>query len=65
MQEIRRATIAGTGMYVPEKVVKNQYFNDMYKKDIDTFLKEQRNIFERRWMSPEQATSDLIVPAAE
>jgi len=65
MQQIRRATIAGTGMYVPERVVTNQYFNDMYKKDIDTFLKEQRNIFERRWMAPEQATSDLIVPAAE
>lgn len=65
MQTIRRATIAGTGMYVPERVVKNQYFNEMYKKDIDTFLKEQRNIFERRWMAPEQATSDLIIPAAE
>lgn len=62
---IRRATIAGTGMYAPERVVKNSYFNDMYKKDIDTFLREQRNILERRWMSPDQATSDLIVPAAE
>lgn len=62
---IRRATIAGTGMYVPEKVIKNQYFNDLYQKDIDAFLKTQRNIFERRWMSEDQATSDLIVPAAE
>ncbi len=62
---VRRATIVGTGFYVPERVVKNQYFNDLYKKDIDTFLKEQRNIFERRWMAPEQTTSDLIVPAAE
>lgn len=61
----RRATIVGTGLYAPEKVVKNQYFNDLYKKDIDTFLKEQRNIFERHWMSPDQTTSDLIVPAAE
>lgn len=59
-----KATIRGTGLYVPEKIVKNQYFNDLYKKDIDTFLREQRNIFERRWMAPEQATSDLIVPAA-
>lgn len=58
------ATIIGTGMYAPERVVKNQYFNDMYKKDIDSFLKEQRNIFERRWMSADQATSDLVVPAA-
>lgn len=62
---MRTATIAGTGLYAPERVVTNQYFNEMYKKDIDTFLKEQRNIHERRWMSEEQATSDLILPAAE
>lgn len=61
---VRKAAIAGTGFYAPEKVVTNQFFNDMYKKDIDTFLKEHRNIFERRWMSEDQATSDLIVPAA-
>lgn len=63
--QVRRATIVGTGMYAPEKVVKNQFFNDLYKKDIDTFLREQRNIFERRYMAENQATSDLIVPAAE
>lgn len=60
-----RAVIRGTGMYVPEKVIKNDFFNEMYKKDVDTFLREQRNIFERCYMAPEQATSDLIVPAAE
>ena len=62
---IRKATIVGTGFYAPEKVVTNQFFNDMYKKDVDSFLREQRNIKERRWMSAEQVTSDLIVPAAE
>lgn len=62
---MRRATIIGTGFYAPERVIKNQYFNDMYKKDIDTFLREQRNIFERRFMSADQATSDLVVPAAQ
>lgn len=62
---LRKATIAGTGMYAPERVVPNTYFNDLYKKDLDTFLREQRNIKERRWMSPEQRTSDLIIPAAE
>jgi 3-oxoacyl-[acyl-carrier-protein] synthase-3 len=62
---MRKATIVGTGMYAPERVVKNDFFNDLYKKDIDTFLRTQRNIIERRWMSPEQATSDLIVPAAK
>lgn len=60
-----QAIIAGTGHYAPEKIVKNQYFNDLYKKDIDTFLREQRNISERRWMSSNQSTSDLVIPAAE
>ena len=62
---MRRATVIGTGFYAPEKIVKNQFFNDMYNKDIDTFLREQRNIFERRFMADDQATSDLVVPAAQ
>lgn len=65
MSQLRRATIVGTGMYAPEKVIKNDYFNQMYNKDIDTFLRTQRNIFERHYMEADQTTSDLIVPAAE
>lgn len=65
MNTMRKATIVGTGMYAPERVISNQYFNDLYKKDIGTFLAEQRNIRERRWMTEEQRTSDLILPAAE
>ncbi len=58
------ATIIGTGFYAPERVVANSFFNDLYKKDIDSFLRQQRNIVERRWMASEQTTSDLCVPAA-
>lgn len=65
LSQLRRATIVGTGLYAPERVVPNSYFNDLYKKDIDSFLKAQRNIHERRWMEDEQATSDLVIPAAE
>lgn len=61
---MRRGHIIGTGMYAPERVVKNEYFNELYQKDIDTFLRERRNIYERRFMAEDQATSDLIVPAA-
>lgn len=61
----RRAVIRGTGMYAPERIVTNAEFNTMYGKDVDSFLREKRNIIERRYMAPEQATSDLIVPAAE
>ena len=62
---MRKATIVGTGMYVPENVVKNEYFDKLYSKDISSFLKSQRGISERRWMDKSQRTSDLIVPAAE
>lgn len=62
---MRKATIAGTGMYVPEKVVKNEYFDKLYNKDISSFLKTQRGISERRWMDSSQRTSDLILPAAQ
>lgn len=62
---MRYATIAGVGSYAPDTVIKNQFFNDLYQKDIDTFLREQRNIKERRWMGEDQTTSDLIMPAAQ
>ena len=57
--------IISVGQYVPKRKITNQYFNDLYKQDVDTFLREKRNIKERYWAEPEQATSDLIVPAAE
>jgi 3-oxoacyl-[acyl-carrier-protein] synthase III len=58
------AVIRGTGMYAPDRVVLNEEFNKMYGKDVDTFLREKRNIHQRRFMADDQATSDLIVPAA-
>ncbi|NUM89744.1 MAG: ketoacyl-ACP synthase III [Bdellovibrionales bacterium] len=61
-----RVIIAGTGMYVPERVVPNSYFAELYKNpSIEQFLVEKRNIRQRHFMAPEQATSDLIVPAVE
>lgn len=63
--QLRTISITGTGMYAPERVIKNSYFDELYKKDIGTFLQTSRNISERRWMTPEQTTSDLILPAAE
>lgn len=58
-------TITGVGHFAPKRLVTNQYFNDLYGKDIDTFLQERRNIKQRFFMEEGQATSDLIVPAAE
>lgn len=60
-----RPTIIGTGLYAPKRVVKNQFFDEKYGRDMDTFLREQRNIFERHFMAEDETTSDMIVPAAE
>jgi 3-oxoacyl-[acyl-carrier-protein] synthase III len=65
MSTPRYAKIVGTGSYAPEKVIPNSYFDKLYNKDIGTFLESSRNIKERRWMSDDQRTSDLIIPAAE
>jgi len=61
----RWAKISSVAMHVPERLVTNQYFNDLYKQDVDTFLREKRNIKQRYFMKDSEATSDLIIPAAE
>ncbi len=62
---MRRAKIIATGHYAPERVVPNSYFNEMYHEDVDSFLKANRNIYERRYAADDQVTSDLIVEAAK
>ncbi len=61
---MRRAEIIGTGMYAPERVVPNSEFDQMYNMDVDSFLRTNRNIYERHYMAENQATSDLVVEAA-
>jgi 3-oxoacyl-[acyl-carrier-protein] synthase-3 len=61
---MRRATIAGTGLYAPERVIPNSYFDELYGEDVDGFLRKNRNIEERRYAAEGQATSDLAVEAA-
>jgi len=64
MDSKRRATVAGTGLYAPERVVPNSYFDELYGEDVDSFLRENRNIEERRYAADDQATSDLAAEAA-
>ncbi|MGE0764011.1 MAG: 3-oxoacyl-ACP synthase III family protein [Bdellovibrionales bacterium] len=61
----RQAKISGVGMCVPERLIPNSYFDELHKQDLGTFLREKRNIHQRYFMRDDQATSDLIVPAAE
>lgn len=61
---MRNAVITGTGLYVPGEPIPNSVFDERHQQDIDSFLRENRNIHQRYYMAEHQATSDLIVPAA-
>ncbi len=59
-----RAIIAGTGSYAPERVLTNQYFNDLLGEDVGSWLEENLTIRERRWCAENESTADLSVQAA-
>lgn len=62
---MRNAVIHSTGIYVPEKIVKNDYFDKILKENVSTWLEEHVQIFERRWCSENESTSDLAIAAAK
>jgi 3-oxoacyl-[acyl-carrier-protein] synthase-3 len=62
---MQTASIIGTGLYAPERVVSNEYFNELYGEDVDSFLRARRNIEERRYAAEGQATSDLAAEASQ
>lgn len=60
----RRVYVAGTGSYVPERVVPNELFDQRFGAGVGDWLTTHLEIHSRRWMADEQATSDLAVHAA-
>lgn len=60
----RNAYIHSTGAYVPERVIPNSYFNELLGEDVDTWLRENVEIYERRWCYEDQSVSDLVIEAA-
>lgn len=62
---MRNAVIHSTGIYVPEKIVKNDYFDKILNENVSTWLEENVQIFERRWCSENESTSDLAIAAAK
>jgi len=57
--------IIASGSYAPERIIKNEWFNEQLGEDVDTWLRENLTIRERRWMSKDQSTSDLCVEAGK
>src|SRR5436190_6291735 len=61
---VRGATIVGTGMYVPDRVLTNADFESMVETS-DEWIRERTGILERRISAPDQASSDLALIAAK
>jgi len=61
---MRNAVILSSGAYAPERVLPNSYFNELLGEDVDAWLRENVEIYERRWCSPDQGVADLCVRAA-
>ncbi|HBG74400.1 MAG: 3-ketoacyl-ACP synthase [Chloroflexi bacterium GWB2_49_20] len=61
---VRHPQILATGSYVPERVVSNAEVDALMGESTNEWLLANVGIRERRWMSPEQTTSDLIVEAS-
>lgn len=61
----RHAQILSTGSYVPDRVVTNAEIDEILGESTNQWLIDNVGIRERRWMSPDQTTSDLIVEAAQ
>lgn len=53
-----------TGRYVPEKVLTNEYFNQLLGRDVDAWLRKNVGIEERHVMAESETTSDLAYHAA-
>src|SRR5436190_190855 len=60
---VRGATIVGTGMYVPDRILTNQDLEKMVDTS-DEWILERTGIRERRISAPDQASSDLSLIAA-
>jgi len=61
---MNKAIILGSGSYVPERIVPNSFFNEVLGENVDTWLRENLTIEERRWCAPNESTADLAENAA-
>ncbi|MGQ9522174.1 MAG: 3-oxoacyl-ACP synthase III family protein [Anaerolineae bacterium] len=61
---MRCAQIIATGSYVPERVITNAEIDEILGEPTNEWLIENVGIRERRWMLPDQTTSDLVVEAS-
>ena len=62
---MRNAIFHSSGMFVPENVIKNEYFDKLLGENVSSWLEEHVKIYERRWCSENQSSADLAMEAAK
>ena len=62
---MQNATIISCGAYYPERIIPNSWFNEQLGEDVDTWLRENVHIYERRWTAADESTADLAENAAK
>ncbi len=62
---MRNAEIISTGMYVPENIIPNSYFDELLGENVSEWLESNVHIRNRRWCSEDQSTVDLCMEAAK
>ena len=63
MKDLIRAGIAGTGAYVPERVVDNAFFEGILDTN-DEWIRQRTGIAERRYVAADEENSDMCIHAA-
>jgi len=64
MGNLTRVGIAGTGSYLPERVVPNQYFEEFVETS-DEWIRQRTGIQERRWCAEHETNSYMCTEAAK
>lgn len=62
---MRNAIIAGTGSFVPEKILTNDDLSRMLGEDVNEFVENNLGILERHVLADDESTADLATAAAE
>lgn len=62
MKGLHKVKVLGTGHYVPERVVTNEYLSTLVETS-DEWIVQRTGISQRRFAAPEEATSDLCAEA--
>ena len=63
MPVIRNANILSTGAYAPDWVIPNSFFDELLGEPVDAWLRENVQIYERRWCREGESTADLAEKA--